>query len=77
MNWSAKTGRVKENEMHAQTMDHSDVADTEADNSVTSRTELCIIINLEFTSESANAERPETGKRYNLEGDPKVLLGNI
>lgn len=61
--------------MHAQeTMDHSDVADTGADNSVTSRMELCIITNLEFTSESANPERPENGKRNKLKGDLRVYL---
>jgi hypothetical protein len=50
MNRSVKPDRVKESEMHAQnTMSHSDVADTGADNSVTSRMELCIITNLEFT----------------------------
>jgi hypothetical protein len=50
MSRSAKTDRVEENEMHAQkTTSHSDVADTGADNSVTSRMELCIITNLEFT----------------------------
>lgn len=50
MDRSVKSDRVKESEMHAQnTMSHSDVADTGADNSVTSRMELCIITNLEFT----------------------------
>ena len=41
--------RTKESERRAQeTMGHSDVADPGADNSVTSRMELCIITNLEF-----------------------------
>lgn len=34
--------------MPRKNMDHSDVADTGADNSVTSRMEWCIITNLEF-----------------------------
>lgn len=43
MSRSARTNRVEESEMHAQkTMSHSDVADTGADNSVTSKMELCI-----------------------------------
>lgn len=51
MNRSAKADGVQESEMHAlETMDHSDVADTGADNSVTSRMELCIITNLEFNT---------------------------
>jgi hypothetical protein len=61
MNRSAKTDRVKGSEMRAQkTMSHSDVADTEADNSVTSRMELCIITNLEFTI--GKRERRKTRK---------------
>lgn len=39
---------------------HSDVSDTEADNSVTSRMELCIITNLEFNI--GKRKRRETRK---------------
>lgn len=61
--------------MHAERMDHSDGADTGADNSVTSRMELCIITNLEFNmSDSANAETSEDGKHYTLARDPRVCL---
>ena len=48
--------------MHAQeTMDHSDVADTGADNSVTSRMELCIITNLEFY---IGKRKPRTTRKW-------------
>ena len=56
--------------MHAQeTMDHSDVADTGADNSVTSRMELCIITNLEFTIGKRKRRASRTWQSRELIGE--------
>jgi hypothetical protein len=61
------TGRAEQIKMRlgAQKMDPSDAADADADNSVTSRMELCIITNLEFTIGTRKRRRNRTWQSPN------------
>jgi hypothetical protein len=77
MSRSVKSDRVEESEMHAQkTMSHSDVADTGADNSVTSRMELCTITNLEFTIGKRKRRRTLDWQALHTQGRTGSLFGS-